>query len=204
VTGPVAPYAQPRTSRGDSQQQERSTQGGANAYVPRVSGQGGQESAFAAYTSSDAFLDNRGSNGSFARYTPPGVLPPLPSRGSGSTRGHASGSQGGGYYAPVGTGMNARMQSTDSLQRTHIGTVATSADSPWVTNGWLTTDSRVLTTDAPDLKGRLDNALDNLAMSGAPFLGRFVVLSAAQRRSGGQGVVQARSASPTYSCCHAS
>lgn len=58
------------------------------------------------------------------------------------------------------------------------------------TDAWITTMAQVSTVAAPDQKGRLENALDNMSMSGQPFLGRFQVLSAAHRRSGGQGVVQ--------------
>lgn len=58
------------------------------------------------------------------------------------------------------------------------------------TDAWMTMDPRVVTTDAPDEKGRLQNALDNLYATGELFLGRFVILSAAHRRFGGQGVVQ--------------
>jgi hypothetical protein len=43
---------------------------------------------------------------------------------------------------------------------------------------------------ATDHKGRLENALANLAMSGQPFLGRFTLQGAANRREGAQGVVQ--------------
>jgi hypothetical protein len=56
--------------------------------------------------------------------------------------------------------------------------------------GWLTTDVNVETMVAPDQKGRLENALDNLSVSGQPFLGKYEILSAAYRREGGQGVVQ--------------
>jgi Protein kinase domain len=48
----------------------------------------------------------------------------------------------------------------------------------------------ISTISAPDLRGQLENALDNMAQSQVPFLGRYVMLSAAHRRQGGQGVVQ--------------
>ena len=65
-----------------------------------------------------------------------------------------------------------------------------------VTDGWLTVaaDARVSTVAAPDLKGKLENALDNIALSGELFLGRFALLSSAHRRAGGQGIVQVRAA----------
>jgi hypothetical protein len=46
------------------------------------------------------------------------------------------------------------------------------------------------TVNAPDLRGQLENALDNMAQTQTPFLGRYVMLSSANRRQGGQGVVQ--------------
>ena len=55
---------------------------------------------------------------------------------------------------------------------------------------WLTNDPRIATAIAPDQKGKLENALDNLAVSGEPFLGGFTILSSAHRREGGQGIVQ--------------
>ena len=58
------------------------------------------------------------------------------------------------------------------------------------TDAWMTQDARIATSIAPDQKGKLENALDNLAVSGEPFLGQFTMLSAAHRREGGQGVVQ--------------
>ena len=60
------------------------------------------------------------------------------------------------------------------------------------TDAWMTVDPRILTTEAPDEKGKLQNALDNFCATGELFLGRFVILSAAHRRFGGQGIVQAR------------
>jgi hypothetical protein len=67
-------------------------------------------------------------------------------------------------------------------------TYATSLYAP--TDAWLTHDARIATRAAPDSKGVLENALDNLAVSGEPFLGQFNMLSSAHRREGGQGVVQ--------------
>jgi hypothetical protein len=58
------------------------------------------------------------------------------------------------------------------------------------TTDWLTMDPHVSTVSAPDVSGRLGNALDNMAMSNKPFLGRFMLLSSMHRRAGGQGVVQ--------------
>lgn len=46
------------------------------------------------------------------------------------------------------------------------------------------------TVNGGDVRGRLENALDNFAQAQKPFLDRYVMLSAAHRRQGGQGVVQ--------------
>ena len=58
------------------------------------------------------------------------------------------------------------------------------------TDTLMTADARVNTLALPDQRERLEGALDNLAADGSRFLGRFSILSAAFRRSGGQGIVQ--------------
>ena len=97
---------------------------------------------------------------------------------SGSQRGRAphggftyASAQGGGYGEPEGYQAPAR-------------TKAMAADT------WMTVDPSVQTMVAPDAKGKLENALDNLSVSGHLFLGKFEILSSSHRREGGQGLVQ--------------
>lgn len=154
-------------------------------------GAGYPESAFAAtgaYGHSDARFDGRNSNGGIAQYVAPPAISSHRVSAGGSSHGRIS---GGGALQNYGPTVPMRMQSTAGLYNSSAPSDQASA-SDGFTHGWMTMDGHVITTAAPDLKGRLDNALDNLAVSGAPFLNRFVMLSAAHRRSGGQGVVQVR------------
>jgi hypothetical protein len=127
--------------------------------------------------------------------------------GAGHHHRNSSGGSGGGNrggYAPEYTGTGSR---TSSGARGSAASRVASGVGPLVQRGgyastgaftrgmggtemWLTTDPRINTVSAPDLKGRLENALDNLSVSGSMFLGRFSILSSAHRREGGQGIVQ--------------
>ena len=154
-----------------------------NSDVPQQ--QGIQGSAFADSTGS-VVANQHGGSSSAVRNA---GLPPLPPHRHSTSRAGGSTARVSGSGGPVAY---QRVPSVDALQ-TYQGaaTVADGQDSTFLPDGWLTTaDANVRTTSAPDIKGRLDNALDNLAVSGAPYLGKFVMLSAAHRRAGGQGVVQ--------------
>ena len=170
--------------------------GGSQSQVHRGSSVGIRESAFAApgaFGHSDARFDGRQSNGSIAQYGPAISSHRVSAGGSSKGRVSVGGAHPPSHFYYAAPGMTARVQSTGGLQGMASDQASDQASaSDGFTNGWITTDARILTTAAPDLKGRLDNALDNLAVSGAPFLNRFVMLSAAHRRVGGQGVVQVR------------
>jgi hypothetical protein len=97
----------------------------------------------------------------------------------------------GGYHGAAGAAGSYGGSAQNGGTGTYGGSSRQSHFSE--TDMWINTAvpvPNVPTMMAPDKKGRLENALDNLAMSGQPFLGRFTLLSAANRRQGGQGIVQ--------------
>jgi hypothetical protein len=87
-----------------------------------------------------------------------------------------------------GSSRSAVPHGMPNIYATRPGSVGTTYQSDIAT--WRTAAGKVQTMVAPDDRGRLENALDNMAMTQVHFLGRFIMLSAAHRRAGGQGVVQ--------------
>lgn len=72
----------------------------------------------------------------------------------------------------------------------HSNTMSSSGNNTDANNVQFTMMTAVNTMQATDVRGMLENSLDNYAQSQKPFLDRYVMLSAAHRRQGGQGVVQ--------------
>lgn len=87
------------------------------------------------------------------------------------------------------TGSTASGYSEDPLH-VHTRTGTPTHESVTDVGTWRTVVTNMHTITAVDDKDKLDRALDNFAQTGTPFLGRFLMLSAAHRRVGGQGMVQ--------------
>lgn len=122
---------------------------------------------------------------------------------------HTAGSQPGYSHGPSGMSpatSNAVMPRTRPHSRTGSSVSGHTPDEPLSMNAragtptqtastfdvgtWRTMITQARTMGGPDDRDKLERALDNFAQTQTPFLGRFIMLSAAHRRAGGQGVVQ--------------